>query len=57
LPVGGGRHIELRLDAFNVTDSLRLGNPIVSMSDPRFGRIVSSAGGPRIVQLPVKYIF
>jgi hypothetical protein len=55
--VGGGRQIELRAEAFNVTNSLRLGNPIVSMSNPRFGRIVSSAGGPRIVQLAARYIF
>jgi hypothetical protein len=56
-PTARGQQIELRFEAFNVTNSLRLGNPIVSMSNPRFGRIVSSAGGPRIVQLAVKYIF
>src|SRR5262245_35356654 len=56
-PIGMGQQIEIRVEAFNVTDSLRLGNPITSMSDARFGRIVSSAGGPRVMQIALKYIF
>jgi hypothetical protein len=55
--IAAGQRIEIRAEAFNVTDSLRLGNPITSMADARFGRIVASAGGPRVVQLAVKYIF
>ena len=55
--VGMTQQIELRVEAFNVTDSLRLGNPIVSMSDARFGTIRSSNGGPRVMQIAVKYIF
>jgi hypothetical protein len=52
-----GQRIELRAEAFNVTNSTRLGNPIVVLNDARFGQIRSSAGGPRIVQLAVKYVF
>ena len=37
--IGMTQQIELRIEAFNVTDSLRLGNPITSMSDARFGTI------------------
>jgi hypothetical protein len=55
--VGMTQQIELRVEAFNVTDSLRLGNPITAMSDARFGTIVSSNGGPRVMQIAVKYIF
>jgi hypothetical protein len=55
--IGMTQQIELRVEAFNVTDSLRLGNPITSMSDARFGTIVSSNGGPRVMQIAVKYIF
>jgi hypothetical protein len=55
--IGMTQQIELRVEAFNVTDSLRLGNPIASMSDARFGSIVSSNGGPRVMQIAVKYIF
>jgi hypothetical protein len=51
------QQIELRVEAFNVTDSLRLANPIVAMSDARFGTIRSSNGGPRVMQIAVKYIF
>ena len=35
--IGRTQQIEIRVEAFNVTDSLRLGNPITSMSDARFG--------------------
>jgi hypothetical protein len=56
-PIGMGQQIEIRVEAFNVTDSLRLGNPIVSLSDARLGRIVSSNGGPRVMQIALKYIF
>jgi hypothetical protein len=55
--IADGQRIELRAEAFNVTNSLRLGNPIVVLNDARFGQIRSSASGPRIVQLAVKYVF
>ncbi len=52
-----GQQIEFRAEAFNVTNSVRLGNPNVSLSGGQFGKIVSSSGGPRIMQLALKYIF
>ena len=55
--IGAGQQIEIRVEAFNVTDSLRLGNPITSLSDARFGKIVSSNGGPRVMQIALRYIF
>ena len=56
-PIAAGQQIEIRVEAFNVTDSLRLGNPITSLSDARFGHIVSSNGGPRVMQIALRYIF
>ena len=45
-------------EAFNVTNSLRLGSPVTSsLSGGQFGRITSSNGGPRIMQFALKYIF
>jgi hypothetical protein len=55
--VNAKQQIEIRVEAFNVTDSLRLANPIMSLSDARFGRIVSSTGGPRVMQVALRYIF
>ena len=55
--IGQGQRLEIRAEAFNVTDSLRLGNPIVVLNDARFGQIRSSNGGPRIIQLALKYVF
>jgi hypothetical protein len=56
-PVAEGKQVEFRAEAFNVTNSVRLGNPIVSLSGGQFGRITSSNGGPRIMQFALKYIF
>jgi hypothetical protein len=53
-------HIELRLEAFNVTNSERLGNPGVTYSSSStFGKITSSATNstPRVLQLALKYVF
>jgi len=55
--IARGHRIEIRAEAFNVTHSLRLGNPVVDVSNARFGQILSSNGGPRIMQLALKYIF
>jgi len=53
-----GQRLEFRAEAFNVTNSLRRGNPGVILSAANtFGRITSSQGGPRIMQFAVKYIF
>jgi hypothetical protein len=52
-----GQQIEFRAEAFNVTNSVRLGTPNVSLSGGQFGRITSSAGGPRIMQFALKYVF
>jgi len=51
------RQVEFRAEAFNVTNSVRLGTPNASLSGGQFGRITSSAGGPRIMQFALKYIF
>jgi Carboxypeptidase regulatory-like domain len=51
------QQVEFRVEAFNVTNSVRLGIPNVSLSGGQFGRITSSAGGPRIMQFALKYIF
>ena len=53
-----GQRLEIRAEAFNVTNSLRRGNPGVTLASANtFGRILSSNGGPRIMQFALKYAF
>lgn len=53
---GGGRRIQLRLEAFNVFNQARFNNPSGAIGTANFGRITSAADG-RVVQLGMKYLF
>ena len=56
--VGEERAIEFRAEAFNVTNTMRPGNPGATFSSTNtFGVITSSVGGPRILQFALKYVF
>jgi outer membrane receptor protein involved in Fe transport len=48
------QHVEVRIEAFNVFDQDRLGNPGLSIGTPTFG-VITSADDGRIVQLGVKW--
>jgi hypothetical protein len=48
------QHVELRVEAFNLFDQDRLGNPGLSIGTPTFG-VITSADDGRIVQLGVKW--
>jgi len=48
------QHVELRIEAFNLFDQDRLGNPGLSLGTPTFGQITSADDG-RVVQLGVKW--
>jgi len=48
--------VEARFEAYNVTNSLRPGNPDVNFSANTFGRI-TTALTPRIMQFALKYAF
>jgi hypothetical protein len=50
------QRLELRAEAFNITNSLRMNNPAINLTNSTFGRI-TSAGDPRIMQFALKYIF
>jgi hypothetical protein len=56
IPIRGGQRIQLRIEAFNVFNQTRFGQPGNQIGTPNFGRITSADDG-RIVQLGVKYIF
>lgn len=50
------RHIELRVEAFNVFNTVNLGNPVAVMTSPSFGRI-QVAGQARVIQLGLRLAY
>lgn len=50
------QRLELRAEAFSVTNSLRMGNPNVTLNTNTFGQI-TTASDPRILQFALKYVF
>jgi len=53
---GEQRNVELRLEAFNLTNTPPLAAPNVVLVTPGFGSI-TSAGDPRVIQLGAKFNF
>ena len=53
----GTQSLELRLEAFNVTNNFNWGNPAVNLNQAQFGRITTNGGTPRLMQFGVKYSF
>ena len=51
-----GKSVEFRAEAFNLPNHLNPGNPSTVLTDPSFGRILSSAE-PRIMQMALKFVF
>jgi hypothetical protein len=57
LPVGSGRTLELRVEAFNLLNHFNWGDPGVNLDAGTFGRITTQAGNSRVMQFAVKYGF
>jgi hypothetical protein len=64
LATAGGRTFELRLEAFNLTNHFNWGPPtttpisgVANLLTGTFGRILSQATPPRIMQFGIKYAF
>ena len=57
--LGTDRQIQLRLETFNLLNTVTPGNPSTTLGSSDFGRVTSLAGGtaPRIIQLGAKYQF
>ena len=53
---GEAQRLEFRAEAFNLTNSRRLLNPVTDRSNRNFGRIFDAAD-PRIMQFALKYFF
>ena len=48
--------IQFRAEAFNMPNHVNPNNPILNLTDPNFGRILSAADG-RTMQMALKYVF
>jgi Carboxypeptidase regulatory-like domain/TonB dependent receptor len=51
-----GLRLELRIEAFNLTNNTNLGLPVADLNSATFGRILS-AGPPRLMQFAAKFAF
>jgi len=54
--LGDVKRIEVRAEAFNLTNSFRMDNPTTNFNSGTFGQ-VTSALDPRIMQFALKYVF
>lgn len=56
--LGGERRLELRAEVFNLFNWVNYGFPAANVSNAgTFGRITSTLGDPREMQLAVKFYF
>ena len=58
--IGGSRFAEFRIDAYNVTNSVRWGNPSTGYSTAAgntFGQITGTTGGQRSVRFGGRFVF
>jgi hypothetical protein len=55
-PGASDRHVELRVEVFNLFNTVNLGNPVAVMTSPAFGRI-QIAGQARVIQLGLRFAF
>lgn len=52
--IGEQGRIEYRFEAFNLLNATHLGQPVTGLTNPNFGKITSTAGDPRILQMALK---
>ena len=56
LPMSSSKSLEIRVEAFNATNTPPLGAPNATVGAAGFGTI-TSAGDPRVIQLALKFVF
>ncbi len=56
-PVREGQRLEFRAEFFNAFNQVNFANPVSIVQNVNFGRVLSTAGGPRVIQFAVKYGF
>jgi len=51
------REVEFRAESFNTPNTVIMGTPNGSLTDPNFGRVTATANSPRSLQLGLKIVF
>ena len=46
--------VEYRFEAFNLWNATHMSMPVTGLTNPNFGRILSTDGDPRILQMALK---
>jgi hypothetical protein len=54
--VGETQRLEFRAEAFNVTNSFHMDDPVTNFNSGLFGQVIS-AKDPRLMQFALKYVF
>jgi hypothetical protein len=57
LPIGRSSALQIKLQVFNLFNNLNFNFPVATLSSAAFGRYVSNATAPRIVQLGARLLF
>jgi hypothetical protein len=57
VPLGQGRQLQLKVEAFNVFNHINLGDPDVAIDEPTAGLITSMSGRPRQLQFGLRFAF
>ena len=52
--LGEAGRFEYRFEAFNLFNATHLANPVTGLTNPNFGKITSTDGDPRILQMALK---
>ena len=52
-----GRRVEIRIEAFNLFDTVNWANPNVTVDNQNAGQVTNTTGDPRIMQFALKYQF
>jgi hypothetical protein len=55
-PANSKQNMEIRIEAFNLLNTVNLGNPVLTLTASNFGQIIT-AGDPRIVQIGLRFGF
>jgi hypothetical protein len=57
LPIGEGKKLQVRVEAFNLANHPNFDNPNTQFDSPQFGKILSAENSERQIQFALSYVF